>query len=243
MESVDYHSLAAARDSVLVSLATRHADALTDLVVNGRQSDLPLLDASAMGMRSLANTALALLTYLPASDCEPLALTQYERSDNMTDRLAALACLCHGDSPAREQCLEHFYAAATANRLVMDKWFAVQATARRPQIVDDVLALLEHADFDVSNPNRLRSVVANFATNNPLGFHAEDGRGYSLLADQIIALNKVNPQVAARLVTPLGRWKRFVPRQQLKMRAQLERIMQAGELSPDVYELVSKSLV
>lgn len=242
MELVDYHALATARDSVLVTLVTRYADALTELVVNGRQSDLPLLDAAAMGMRSLANTALGLLTYLPAPVWEPLALAQYERADNMTDRLAALACLCHGESAAREQCLKHFYIEATENRLVMDKWFAVQATARRPQIVDDVLALLKHTDFDVSNPNRLRSVVSNFATNNPLGFHAEDGRGYALLAEQIIMLDKVNPQVAARLVTPLGRWRRFVPRHQSKMRAQLERVMQSGKLSTDVYELVSKSI-
>jgi len=243
LEVVDFHALAKARDSVLVSLATRHASALTELVVSGRQSMLPLLDPSAMGMRSLANTALALLTHLPASDWEQLALAQYEQADNMTDRLAALACLCHGDSAAREQCLHHFYSAAKANRLVMDKWFAVQATARRPQIVDDVLALLRHPDFDVGNPNRLRSVVASFAMNNPVGFHAMDGRGYSLLADQIIKLDKVNPQVAARLVPPLGRWRRFVPKQQASMHAQLERIMQAGDLSPDVYELVSKSLM
>lgn len=242
VEQVDYHALNVARNAVLVSLASRHVDALTDLICNGRQPDLPLLDASAMGMRSLANTALELLTYLPDSVWESLALTQYEQADNMTDRLAALACLCHGDSTARQRCLGNFHDDAKGNRLVMDKWFAVQATARRTQIVDDVLGLLEHVDFDVSNPNRLRSVVANFATNNPVGFHAEDGRGYSLLADQIISLDKVNPQVAARLVTPLGRWKRYVPRQQLKMRSQLDRVMQAGQLSPDVYELVSKSL-
>jgi aminopeptidase N len=114
--------------------------------------------------------------------------------------------------------------------------------ARRPGIVDDVIALTHHADFEPHNPNRLRAVVASFAANNPLGFHAADGRGYRFLADQVIALDKRNPQVAARIVAPLGRWKRLFPHAQGLMKQELLRIMDSGSLSPDVYELVSKAL-
>ncbi len=242
LPEVDYEQLCAAQAHVSQTLAGHYAQALVDLVSSARPLQRPLLDPQAMSARKLANTALGLLAYLPSERWESLALAQYQQADNMTDRLAALAVLCHGHSDAREQCLTHFHDAARHNRLVMDKWFAVQAMARRVNVVDDVIALSTQADFDPGNPNRFRSLVASFAMNNPAGFHATDGRGYRFLSDQIIALDKRNPQVAAGMVAPLGRWRRLVPSQQRLMRAELQRIMDVKPLSADVFELVSKSL-
>ncbi|ASJ76689.1 aminopeptidase N [Granulosicoccus antarcticus] len=242
LEQVDYQALIAAHAMVSTALAEKHAEALCVLVTETRQAGVALLDPAAMSGRKLANTALALLTWLPESLWGPLAAAQYAAADNMTDRIAALAALCHGDSAARQDCLDDFHAKAIGNRLVMDKWFAVQATSRRSSIVEDVAALLQHADFEAGNPNRLRSLVASFALNNPGGFHAANGQGYRFLADQVIALDSRNPQVAARLVSPLGHWKRLAGPARDLMRQELVRIRDSGPLSPDVFELVSKAL-
>ncbi len=242
LPSVDYQALSRAHGDVATALSRQHADALKSLLDQQGQDDLPLLDARAMGQRKLKNTALALLSYLPDEHWVARAELQYENAGNMSDRMAAMVALCHSDSDARQRVLDDFHARAEGRRLVIDKWFSAQAMARRGSIMDDVIALTGHPDFDTGNPNRLRSLVAGFAMNNPAGFHAADGRGYRFLADQVIALDQRNPQLAAGLVSPLGRWKRLVPDSQHKMREQLQRIMDSGPLSPDVYELVSKSL-
>ncbi len=117
----------------------------------------------------------------------------------------------------------------------------LQATANREQVCDEVRALLDHPAFTLDNPNRVRSLIGAFAAGNPAGFHQPDGAGYLLLTEQILHLNQRNPQVAARMVQPLSRWKRFEPGRSLLMKQQLERL-QEQELSPDLYEIVTKSL-
>jgi len=242
IESVDIQALANASDTVSAYLAEQLRSELTSLVSTSRQHELPLLDAQAMGIRSLANTALSLLSFLPANQWEAMAVAQYEAATNMTDRLAALANLCHTQSEGRSDCLHDFYQFAQSSRLVLDKWFAVQSMSRRISIVNDVNNLIKHKDFDATNPNRLRSVVASFAMNNPRGFHSADGSGYRFLADQVISLDTFNPQVAARMVSTLGRWKQLAEGPGILMKTELQRILSVGKLSPDVYEMVSKSL-
>ncbi|MFT6639608.1 MAG: aminopeptidase N, partial [Flavobacteriaceae bacterium] len=161
IDGVSYSALIRAIDSVSEYLAEELFDQLSALVNSGRRTDLPLLDSKAIGLRSLANTALIILSFLPAPRWESFAVDQYEYSSNMTDRLAAFACLCHTTGTARESAVNDFYQSAKSNRLVLDKWFAVQAMSRRSTIIDDVSALLDHPNFDVSNPNRLRSVVGS----------------------------------------------------------------------------------
>ena len=124
----------------------------------------------------------------------------------------------------------------------MNQWFAVQASDPWPGALERVLRLAEHPLFDERNPNKLRALIAAFCAQNPLRFHAEDGSGYRFLADWIIKLNTSNPQVASRLLTPLTRWKRYPDAAQAKMKSELERILAVDKLSPDVYEVVSKSL-
>ena len=242
LQEVDYQALGAARDEIQRLMALHLENRLRELVCHGRNPALPLLDDRSIGMRRLANAALSLLTHIPKHDWPALARKQFTMADNMTDRLSALACLCHTDDVERLQSLQEFHASARDNKLVLDKWFAVQATARRVQIIDDVIALYSHVDFDMSNPNRVRALVASFAMNNPLAFHAANGRGYAFVADRVLELDQLNPQVAARLVSPLTRWSRLIKTQQALMLDHLQRIMDSGPLSPDVYELVSKSL-
>lgn len=242
LEQVDYAALGAARDQVQLSIALHHESTFRDLVCHGRDPERDLLDDKAMGMRSLANSALLLLTHIPKHDWPQLARDQFVAADNMTDKLAALACLVHGHSEQRVQSLEEFYHVASAHKLVLDKWFAVQATSRRSEVTQDVRMLYSHPDFDIRNPNRARALIASFAMNNPVAFHAADGDGYVFVADRVMELDKLNPQVAARLVTPLTRWARLVDAQQTLMLEQLGRIKASGSLSPDVYELVSKAL-
>jgi len=242
LPAVDYQTLISSYDQVVASLAEHHRATLQDLVINARDTTLALLDPVAMGQRKLANTALSLLSYLPEEHWLPLAHTQYLSAANMTDRLAAMAALCQSGGTERDSCLAHFLEAAGGNRLVIDKWFSVQACARTSDIIDQVHSLVDHPEFDAGNPNRLRSVVGSFAMNNPAGFHDASGRGYRFIADQVIKLDQYNPQVAAGTVKSLCRWKRLKGSQQIMMKEQLERIMTSGSQSPDVYELVSKSL-
>lgn len=242
LEQVDYQRLGAARDHVQHAIALHLEPVCRALVCEERDPALSLMDDKAMGIRALANTALLLLTHIADLDWPELARQQFVHSDNMTDKLAALACLSHGFSDQRQQSLEEFYDTAQAHKLVLDKWFSVQANSRRPEVIDDVQTLYNHPDFDMRNPNRVRALIASFAMNNLVAFHATDGRGYTFLADRVLELDALNPQVAASLVIPLTRWARLIETQQVMMRQQLTRIMQSASLSPGVYELVSKSI-
>jgi len=125
---------------------------------------------------------------------------------------------------------------------VMDKWFALQASSQLTDTVSQVEALLDHPDFEITNPNRVRSLIGVFAHGNQLHFHSKDGSGYALLGDQVLRLDKFNPQVAARMVGALNQWKRYDEGRQTLMRAQLERIVGTEKLSRDVYEIVSRNL-
>jgi len=160
----------------------------------------------------------------------------------MTDRQGALGILVSLDAPEREAALAAFYDRFRNEPLVLDKWFALQAAAQRADTVDQVLALEKHPEFTIANPNRLRALAGTFGGNH-WAFHSADGRGYRFLADMILGADKLNPQVAARLVPPFGRWRRFEPKRAALMKAELERIVAAPGLSKDVFEQASKSLV
>ena len=195
----------------------------------------------AKGARRLRNVALAYLDGSGAGDAATLAYAQFRDSDNMTDRLAALATLANGHSAERERALQEFYARYRDNALVIDKWFTAQALSTRDDTVEAVAALTRHADFTLKNPNRFRSLIGTFSVNQR-ALHRADGAGYALLAEQIIALDAVNPQTAAKMVPPLGRWRRFDEARQACMRHALQSLIDRPGLSKDVYEQASKSL-
>ena len=159
----------------------------------------------------------------------------------MTDRQGALSVLVSLDGPEREQALQDFYDRFEKDPLVIDKWFALQASSQRSDTLDQVELLAQNPAFTIQNPNRLRALAGNFGMNHWVFNHAS-GRGYRFLADLIIASDKINPQAAARQVPPLGRWRRFEPRRSELMREQLERIADTRGLSRDVYEQATRSL-
>jgi aminopeptidase N len=199
------------------------------------------LTAEAKGARRLANVALAYLVTAGSDDAFEAARRQYETAATMTDRLGAMAALISSDSPERESVLADFHRRFAGNHDVIDKWFTAQAMANRPDVLDRVKALLKHPDFNPANPNRLRSLVGAFAANQRW-FHAADGAGYRLLAEQLIAVDRINPQSAARLAVPLGRWRRFDAGRGKLMQAELERILAVPGMSKDVLEMASRSL-
>jgi aminopeptidase N len=196
---------------------------------------------AAKGARRLRTIALGYIAAAGAPDAPALAKRQYDEADNMTDRQGALGVLVNGDAPEREAALAAFYDRYRDNALVLDKWFTTQALATRADTPAAVEALARHPDFTLTNPNRLRSLVGAFSVNQR-AFHDGSGRGYKFLADMILAADKLNPQTAAKLVPPLGRWRRFGEDRAKLMRAALERIVATPGLSKDVFEQASKSL-
>jgi aminopeptidase N len=196
---------------------------------------------AAKGARRLRNVALGFIASGGASDAAKLAFAQFEAADNMTDRQAALSVLTNGASPERIAALDIFYNRYRDDGLVLDKWFSTQALAMRDDTWMAVRELERHADFTLTNPNRVRALVSAFAVNQQQ-FHIASGEGYRFLADIIIALDPINPQTAAKLAPPLGRWQRFDEARQKLMRGELQRIVETPGLSKDVFEQASKSL-
>ncbi len=161
----------------------------------------------------------------------------------MTERLGALAVLVNSPFEAEKaQALAEFAAHFKDNPLVMDQWFSVQAASGLPGGLQRVQALMAHPAFTLKNPNKVRALIGAFAGQNLVNFHAADGSGYRFLADQVISLNASNPQIASRQLAPLTRWRKYDSARQALMQAQLQRILSSGELSADVYEVLSKSL-
>ena len=195
-------------------------------------------DAASSGRRALRNLCLSYLAELGES---ALAERQFRSADNMTDAMAALAVLANLDCPERQGALDAFYVRWKDEPLVVDKWLAVQAGSRLPAALQTVRRLLAHPAFDLKVPNKVYALIRTFAANH-VRFHAATGEGYAFLADQVIALNRLNPQVAARMARGFDRWKRFDERRQQHARAQLERVRDAEGLSKDVAEIVTKAL-
>jgi len=160
----------------------------------------------------------------------------------MTDQQAAFRVLVHHETGVAEDVIAAFYEQWKHDPLVMDKWFMIQATAPKSTTLKQVEALFSHRDFDLKNPNRVRSLLGAFCSANPVCFHDISGGGYQLLGRYVEKLNELNPQIAARLTIPLTRWKRYDEGRQALMKAELERLLQLPDLSRDVYELVAKSL-
>jgi aminopeptidase N len=200
-------------------------------------------EAAHFARRSLQNIGLSYLMLSEKPEVLAACVDQFDNADNMTERLAALAVLVN--SPFQEEqgkALAMFADFFKDNPLVMDQWFSVQAGCPLPGGLERVHALMQHEAFTLKNPNKVRALIGAFANQNLINFHRADGAGYRFLADQVITLNALNPQIASRLLAPLTRWRKYGSARQALMKAELERILASGELSSDVYEVVSKSL-
>ena len=239
---IDPAAINYARTHILKSIKRTHKTALVMLYDANANIGNFAITPEAMGRRALQGVVLELLTISNGTGCATRSKVHYDNADNMTDRVAALVCLADSTKLERDIIFADFYERFKDYQLVVDKWFSLQAMANRKGIFDDFSTLRNHAEFNIKNPNRVRSLYSAFAVNNPVKFHDPSGKGYALLRNAIIELNMMNPQIAARLVTPLKEWKRYTPELQALMQAALQTIMDEPKLSNDVFEMVNKSL-
>ncbi|EXJ16778.1 aminopeptidase N [Imhoffiella purpurea] len=243
MDLVDVDGIHRARAGLERAIGGRlRADLLAVYRANAAEGCGYVFTPEEVGRRAIRNLALHYLMQSPDDETLGLCREQFAAGDNMTDVMAALRLLAdHGGAEGAEA-LECFYRRWSRESLVVDKWFAVQASSPREDALEQVQRLLSHPDFSLRNPNRVRSLVGVFSVANQVRFHAADGGGYRFLADRILELDPLNPQIASRLLKSMIRWRRFDRTRQALMCDELRRILDAEELSKDVYEVASKAL-
>ncbi|HIE54082.1 MAG TPA: DUF3458 domain-containing protein, partial [Chromatiaceae bacterium] len=242
MEEVDVEGIHRVREGIKAGVGKRLEDEL--LQHYRRLNDLGeyRIDPDSMGRRSLKNLLLEYLMAAGGSMAHALCLAQYNEAANMTDVIAALSYIAHSHLPEREAILADFAERWKDDPLVMDKWFSVQAVSRREDTLPGIQVLLSHPAFSMENPNKVRSLIGAFAAGNPLRFHAPDGSGYTFLVDKVLELDGINPQIAARLLRNLSRWRRLDAKRQELVRFQLERVLRQPDLSRDLHEVAAKLL-
>ena len=246
-EVIDVEAIHYSRLAVRKALASELRDDFLRIYKGYDHQQVYTVTADAIAARSLKNVALGYLMLLDEDDFVRACEAQYRTANNMTDVMAALTYLVNAKSSLAktlaESALAEFYQRWQHESLVVNQWLSVQATCALPGTLEKVKALQQHPAFDGKNPNKIRALISSFCNGNAVNFHANAGEGYRFLADQVIHLNAQNPQIASRLLTPLTKWKKYTQETQGLMRAELERIMAEPDLSKDVYEVVSKSLM
>jgi aminopeptidase N len=242
MDPADPAAIHGARSSLRKTMAVALSDRLERIHDGLAHQGAFSADSSAAGRRALRNAALDLLTSTPSIDVSRRALDHFEAADNMTDAIGGLTALINLGGEAADSALSSFHARWRHEPLVIDKWFQVLARDPSDLAHGRVIGLTTHADFEPRNPNRLRALIGAFASFNPARFHEPDGSGYRFLADWIISTDAINPMTAARLVEPLGAWRRFAPPLGARMQEQLQRIAAVEGLSSNVFELATKAL-
>ena len=245
-EVADVDAIHAAREFVRKQLADSLFDGLWARYTANRQVSKAtpyVAEAEHFARRALQNIALSYLMLSEKPEVLAATIEQFDSADNMTERLTALAVLVNSPfTDEKDKALAVFAENFKDNPLVMDQWFSVQAGSPLPGGLDRVKALMQHPAFNIKNPNKVRALIGAFAGQNLINFHAADGSGYRFLADLVIQLNGFNPQIASRQLAPLTRWRKYDSARQALMKAELVRIRDSGELSSDVFEVVSKSL-
>ena len=245
-EIADVDAIHAAREFARKQLADQLFDALLSRYQRNRdvsRKTAYIAEAEHFARRSLQNIVLSYLMLSGKPQVLEATLEQFDACDNMTERLTALAVLVNSPFEAeRAKALASFAEHFKDNPLVMDQWFSVQAGSTMPGGLARVRTLMEHPAFTLKNPNKVRALIGAFAGQNLVNFHAADGSGYRFLADIVIELNALNPQIASRQLAPLTRWRKYDAARQALMKGELERIRDSGKLSSDVFEVVSKSL-
>ncbi|TWA74219.1 aminopeptidase N [Azospirillum brasilense] len=242
MEVIDPDAIHAVREFARRRLAEALRPGWLDTHRRNAGNEPFSVDAAAIGRRALKNLCLAYLMALEDEEALGLCLGQYRGAQAMTDVMAALQFLSNSNAPERDEAIASFYERWKGEALVVDKWFGVQATSHRPDALERVTDLLAHPAFEIRNPNKVYALIGGFAGGNPVRFHDTSGAGYRFLADQVLRLDPMNPQVAARMVGPFSRLRRYDATRRALMKAELERIVATPGLSPDVFEVASKSL-
>ena len=242
MEIIAVEAIHEVREAVAAVLARRLRDAFASVCAANRTRGPYRFDAESVGRRSLANVCLRYLMELDDPRVRSRCRRRLETADNMTDALAALACFANADVKEREERLAWFEDKWKGDPLVLDKWFALQATSRLPDTLERVRGLVRHRRFDILNPNRVRALIGSFCHFNQRRFHDASGAGYRFLSEHVLAIDAFNPQSAARLLSAASRWRRLDANRGALLRAELERIAAAPKLSKDCYEIAKKFL-
>jgi aminopeptidase N len=242
MDEIDVDAIHGARKFLRQKLALSAKDTLLAIYKANSDSTPYRYDPVLTGSRRLKNLCLSYLMELKDPQIWELGQQQFSQTDNMSDEMASLHAIVNSDSPHKKQVLADFSNKWQHESLVMDKWFTLQATVASPHTLDKVLELMEHPLFSIKNPNKVRSLIGAFAGANPVCFHAEDGRGYKFLADQVIVLDKLNPHISSRLLSRFSHWRKYDKNRQQLMKAQLERVVGSTSLSKGVYEVALKCL-
>jgi aminopeptidase N len=242
MDIIDVDAIHEARKYLRTELAQKLQPEFEKTYLIFQQETAFKIDHESMGRRSLKNVCLGYLAELGSLEYRQLAQIQFRKNANMTDVAGALSVLTHLDCPERERAFSEFENRWRKNTVVMDKWFALQAISYLPNTLENVRNLTSHPAYDENNPNKIRALISAFSRFNQLRFHAADGSGYDFLAEQVLRLDPLNPQAAARLVSVFNNWKKFAETHKIKMNDQLQRIVKTPKLSGDVFEIVSKAL-
>jgi len=242
MDIIDVLAIHKTRKFLRTELAQKLQPEFKNTYLNFQNEGTFKIDHQSMGRRSLKNLCLSYLSELESLEIRKLSLTQFHKNENMTDVAGALGVLTHIDCEERKVVFKEFEKKWGKNKLVMDKWFALQAISSLPQTLDNVKVLTNHQAYEKNNPNKIRALISTFSRFNQLRFHATDGSGYEFLADQVLRLDTLNPQTAARLVSVFNNWKNYAVVHKTKMNDQLQRILKIPNLSGDVFEIVSKAL-
>lgn len=240
-EVIDPQAIRAVRVALLRTLAVELADECL-AVYRAQQSSEYRVTHADIGKRALKNVCLSYLAFGDVEQADKLVQAQYQQANNMTDALAALSAAMMAQLPCREALMAAYDERWHQDGLVMDKWFTLQATSPAEDVLSRVRALLNHRSFSMSNPNRIRALIGAFASGNPAAFHAKDGSGYQFLVEMLTDLNTRNPQVAARMIEPLIRLKRYDVERQGLMRQALETLKGLENLSGDLYEKITRAL-
>ncbi len=241
LEQADVHAIRRVRESLKSGVAGTCEKRLLEYYHACGGHGEYRIDADAIAARRLKNVCLALLMHLQTPEYFELCRLQFESADNMTDQISCLREIVHYRHEYREDILARFYTQWRDTALVVDKWFAVQGSSYIDDSLETIKPLFEHPAYTLSNPNRARSLLGALIANSS-AFHRSDGGGYAFAADRILALDAINPQVAARLANPFVHWRRLIPEQGGKMRAQIEKMLAGGKLSNNLNELLTTSL-
>lgn len=243
-EEVDVHAIHRARTNARLAIASALEQELWAVFTSNQLAQPYEPSSDQIACRSLKNIALSYLLLLESRSALDACVEQFRNGNNMTDVLAAFNALLNSPFEAEAQeAVEAFYQRWQKESLVINQWFMAQASSSLPGTLSRVEALMTHPAFDIRNPNKVRALIGTFCGQNAVNFHQQDGSGYRYLADQIIKLNELNPQIASRLMGPLTKWRKYKAESAQMMRQELLRIKRQPNLSRDVFEVVSKSLL
>ncbi len=241
-EIIDVDAIHLARKHIKKSLATEYKDLLENHISHCSDTDPSDISSLAMSKRDLKNVALSYIGSLEQDDIMLRLYNEYKEASNMTDEIALFSIITNTESEYKEKLVDAFYKKWKNNSLVLDKWFSIQAVSGCFDTLTNMNKLVEHFDFSIKNPNKVRSLIGSFAMFNPVNFHRQDGKGYEFVGEQVIALDKINPQIASRIAAAFNNRKKYDKNRNDRMKQVLKKIISQPDLSKNVYEIVSNAL-